>query len=164
MTNHLKIAFLSFLISIPAFANKGTYEVPTSNRALKPNAFFEMNDVNLKISQAGQIEVSYTIPTELTGLENKLSFSGEISNGTATMNSEYGQMTCLATASKMMCSVSYQKLQFDTLLAEQNMSQKFSGAELVSRLEIQTKFSTDPIGLLHIQLSRKLKKTLGLNQ
>jgi hypothetical protein len=135
-------------------ANTAAYEVPTSQNELKASSIFQIDDISIKQNKDYTTTIKYVVPEELTGLRNKLDFTGNLSSGSGELTSEHGFMKCLSNRKKMMCTVTYQQLDFDSGLAQQKMSNKFKDEELNNRLTILEKFSTDPVGIIHIRLNR----------
>jgi hypothetical protein len=152
-----KLAYLIALISTFAFQSQSLagieaayYEVPTSQAHLKSAAQFKIRKLSVQQNTEGQTLIKYQVPEELTGLDNTVEFSGSLTADGGTLTSDHGVLNCLANTNKMMCSVSYQKLDFSSDLAKDLLAKKFQGEDLVNRLKIQEKFSTDPIGIIHI--------------
>ena len=135
-------------------ASTAAYEVPTSQNELKASSIFQIDDISIKQNKDSTTTIKYVVPEELTGLRNKLDFTGNLNSGSGELTSEHGFMKCLSNRKKMMCTVTYQQLDFDSGLALQKMSDKFKNEELKNRLSIQEKFSTDPVGIIHIRLNR----------
>ncbi|MBX9698379.1 MAG: hypothetical protein K2X74_03025, partial [Acetobacteraceae bacterium] len=73
-----------------------------------------------------------------------------------SMQSEYGNLNCLSNKKEMMCSVSYStlKLKFDNDMAKIKIGEKFKNDEALRRAAVQEKFSTDPIGIIHIMFKK----------
>ena len=145
------LATTLILVSSLVHANiKGaTYEVPTSQNYLKEASLFKIENVSFT-KQNSKVNLSYLVPEELTGIKNMVQFTGDLNSNGGKLNSEYGQLTCLSNNRQMMCTVSHQKLNFDSELAKSIMVSKFQGQELTNRLSIQQKFSTDPVGVIRI--------------
>ena len=152
-----KLVYLAALISTFAFQSQSLagieaayYEVPTSQAHLKSAAQFKIKKLSVQQNTEGQTLIKYQVPEELTGLESTVEFSGSLTAEGGSLTSDHGTLNCLANTNKMMCSVSYQQLDFNSDLAKDLMAKKFKGEDLVNRLKIQEKFSTDPIGIIHI--------------
>ena len=135
-------------------ALKSYYEVPTSNPALAGSNKFKVSDLTLTPEADGESTLRYTVPVELTGTPNEIDFTGPLTSNGGSMQSEYGDLNCLSNNKEMMCSVSYLKLNFDNNLAKQKIGQKFNASEALKRAALQEKFSTDPIGIIHIMLKK----------
>lgn len=129
---------------------EATYEVPTSQNDLKSSSLFKITKLSVTQDVDEVTTIRYMVPEELTGVKNVIEFSGVLANNSGHMTSEYGDLNCLSNTNQMMCTVSYQKLNFDSQLAKTVMASKFQGRELSNRLSLQEKFSTDPIGIIHI--------------
>lgn len=147
-------SLLLILIGQIALAGTASYEVPTSQINLKAASIFKIEDLKLKLNDDGSTTLKYVVPEELTGLKNELEFTGNLVDGTGDLTSDSGYMKCLSNHKKMMCTVSYQKLDFDNGLALQKLSLKFQDLELKNRLSVQERFAQDPIGIIHIRLRR----------
>ncbi|MEQ1724157.1 MAG: hypothetical protein ABL930_13370 [Pseudobdellovibrio sp.] len=135
-------------------ASTAAYEVPTSQNELKASSVFKIEEISIKRNIDNTTTIKYVVPEELTGLRNELDFTGNLSSGSGDLTSDQGYMKCLSNRKKMMCTVTYQNLDFDSGLALQKMSNKFKDEELNNRLTVQEKFSTDPVGIIHIRLNR----------
>lgn len=130
-----------------------TYEVPTSSDVLKNSNTFAITEAKLVISDENQMVFKYSVPQVLTGIKNEFVFTGTIStSGTAELSSDNGFMKCLVTNKEMMCSAIYQKLIIDKNKAVEMMTAAFEGDDLKNRLAVGDKFSTDPIGIIRLQL------------
>lgn len=128
------------------------YEVPTSQADLKSASQFEIKKLSVTNGLNNVTTLNYTVPEELTGLLNEMEFSGALNQNGGKLVSENGEMECLANNARMMCTVSYQKIDFDSDLAKNILRSKFKDQELEKRFLVQEKFSTDPIGIIHIIL------------
>ena len=154
------ILFSTILIlSLTSLAGlkEATYEVPTSQKDLKAASVFKIKKLAITQDIDNTTTVSYMVPEELTGIKNVIEFSGVLSNNGGDLTSEYGDLNCLSNNNQMMCTVRYQKLNFDSRLAKEIMTSKFQGQELINRLSVQDKFSTDPIGIIHIYFKSGLE-------
>lgn len=129
---------------------KAFYEVPTSRADLVNSNSFKIDVVSINTDIAGVTNLTFTFPEELTGVANEVTFAGQLNESGGMLQSEHGILNCLMTAKKLMCSASYQQVHFDNDLARQKMNEKFKDEELVRRLSVQEKFSTDPIGIIHV--------------
>jgi hypothetical protein len=152
-----KLVYLAVFISTFAFQSQSQagiesayYEVPTSQAHLKSASQFKIKKLSVQQNTEGQTLIKYQVPEELTGLDNTVEFLGNLTADGGTLTSDHGVLNCLANTQKMMCSVSYQTLDFNYELAKDLLAKKFQGDDLVNRLKIQEKFSTDPIGIIHI--------------
>lgn len=141
-------------LSASAAALKSYYEVPTSNPALAGSNKFKVNDLSLTPQADGETTLKYTVPVELTGVPNEIDFTGPLTSDGGSMQSEYGNLNCISNKKDMMCSVNYLQLDFDNQLAKQKIAEKFKGSEAINRAALQEKFSTDPIGIIHIMLKK----------
>ena len=144
------------LISVTALnasaALKSYYEVPTSNPELAGSNKFKVSDLTLTSELDGKTTLKYTVPVELTGVPNEIDFTGPLTAEGGSLQSEYGSLSCLSNKKEMMCSVSYLKLDFNNELAKQKIGEKFKGGEALKRTALQERFSSDPIGIIHIML------------
>ena len=147
-----KIILTLVILGQTAFAGirSATYEVPTSQNELKASSIFKIRRVSVTENIENNTTVKLLVPEELTGTANEIEFSGTLDSDGGKLSSQYGTLYCLANSNVMMCTASYQKLNFDRELAVQLMSAKFTGEELSKRLALQEKFSTDPIGIIRI--------------
>ncbi len=150
----ITVVFLSSL----SFAGlkEATYEVPTSQNDLKSSSIFKIKKMSITQDVDDVTTIRYMVPEELTGIKNTIEFSGVLNNNSGDLVSEYGDLNCLSNTTQMMCTVRYQKLSFDPQLAKTVMATKFQGQELANRLSVQEKFSTDPIGIIHIYYKSSL--------
>jgi hypothetical protein len=131
--------------------NTGTYEVPVKNQDLLSSARFPLKKIEFE--QIGnQIKLKYLVPVELTGEKNFVEFEGTLDSGTGSLTYENNVMNCLSDQTMMMCKVTYQNLKFDQIKAEMILTRKFKGQELQKRMLVQRDFSTDPVGVIKINL------------
>ena len=151
-----QILFLALIVSRFSFAAslQATYEVPTSDMNLKPSSVFEIKKISIRKNTNGTTTLKYIVPQELTGKKNVIDFTGDLKNNSGKLSSEYGQMNCLSNTEQMMCSVNYEELDFDSIASAKIMADKFSGQDLANRLVLRDRFSTDPIGVIHIKFSK----------
>ncbi len=149
---------LSVAFDVSAKVLKAFYEVPTSQAELVNSNKFQIKQLEMIAEADGQTTLKYTVPVELTGLPNEIDFKGPLTSEGGQLSSEYGILNCVSNEKQMMCSVSYLELKFDNALAQKFMAEKFTSIELEKRSSLQAKFSTDPIGILHIMLKKKQLK------
>lgn len=147
-----KFILILTLLSQTVFAGirSATYEVPTSQSELKGASIFKIRKVSVTEDIENKTTVRFLVPVELTGVSNEIEFSGTLDLNGGKLSSQFGMLSCLANSSVMMCTASYQKLEFNRDLAVELMTAKYSGENLNKRLELQEKFSTDPIGIIRI--------------
>ena len=148
----LKMIITLVILSQSAFAGirSATYEVPTSQNDLKAASIFKIRKLSVTEDVENKTTVKLLVPEELTGVSNEIEFSGTLDLNGGNLSSQFGTLSCLANSNFMMCTASYQKLEFNRELAIQLMAAKYSGEERNKRLELQEKFSTDPIGIIRI--------------
>ncbi len=155
MKNFYSVLVTTLIAPLTIFAGvkRATYEVPTSQVDLKAAATFSIEQIS--VNRVGDnIMIRYLVPQELTGEPNLIEFSGTMSKDSAQLTSPDGDLDCLTTRRQMMCTVEYQKIRFDQEKAQQLMTGKFKGEELLKRMAVQERFSTDPIGIIRISFSR----------
>lgn len=147
-----KIILMLLILSQSAFARikSATYEVPTSQNELKASSIFKIQKLSVTEDIENKTTVKLQVPVELTGVANVIEFSGKMDLNGGNLSSQFGNLNCLANSTVMMCTASYQNLKFDHELAVKFMSAKYSGDELSNRLQVQEKFSTDPIGIIRV--------------
>lgn len=148
----LSLSFFAF-----ASVKDATYEVPTSQADLKTASIFKIKKLAITQDTDNITTIKFMVPEELTGIKNLIEFRGVLDNNVGNLSSEYGNLNCLSNSAEMMCTVSYQKLNFESQLAKNLMAEKFQGAELQNRLAIQERFVSDPIGVIRIYFKRGLK-------
>lgn len=147
-----KIILTVVFLSQTAFAGirSATYEVPTSQNDLKASSVFKIRKLAVTEDIENITTVKYLVPEELTGVSNEIEFTGKLDINGGNLSSQFGNLNCLASSNVMMCTASYQKLEFNHELAIELMTAKYAGEELSKRLTLQEKFSTDPIGIIRI--------------
>lgn len=155
----MKFLVLILISSVSLNASAGLkayYEVPTSNPELAASTKFKVSDLSLTPESDGETTLRYTVPVELTGIPNEIDFTGPLTADGGSMQSEYGNLNCLSNKKEMMCSVSYStlKLKFDNDMAKIKIGEKFKNDEALRRAAVQEKFSTDPIGIIHIMFKK----------
>ena len=102
--NKVKTTFLiTLLSSISVFAviKQATYEVPTSQSELQASSIFNLSDVSISRNKNNVTTLKYLVPEELTGEKNEIEFSGVFNGGEGKLNSEYGNLKCLTTVTKL---------------------------------------------------------------
>ena len=127
------------------------YEVPVSDTNFIGSNRFSIQKASINNYSNGLMMVQYMVPQELTGAPNFLKFIGQMTNGQGDLESATSVMNCKNLKTELNCSIEYQKLNFDSSLANDALKSKFSGAELLKRQMIQTHFSTDPVGIIHFR-------------
>ena len=117
-----KMICWALLASLPALAwggdssvveQKAAYLVPTAPELA---AFSLFTNVLVKIHQgaAGPIKFEYSLPLELTGVENKIEYSGEPDAvGKMVAYGHNGQATCEVKGALAKCEMIYKDLIFD---------------------------------------------------
>jgi hypothetical protein len=131
---------------------KGTYEVPVTEE-LKPYAVYSLEKLQLKEADDGQVRVSYSLPLELTGVENKIRFYGKFAaDGSGQFEGPSGGMTCLAGANgaEPICRVSYYAVRQDLDLVRAALA-KFPAEEQAPRLQVARAFGGDLEGFIRFQ-------------
>lgn len=139
-----KIILITTLLFASAIAQAemaiGIYEVPVDDEQLAnsrlflaENIQFERNDKNIKLKML--------VPVDLTGVENVVEFSGRLGHECTEFEPK-----------QISCTMVYQNLKFDNLLAADILAKKFKGTDLLNKLRVQQKFSTDPVGIVHMIL------------
>lgn len=149
----LQVAFVvtSFAGNCVAMTTTADYEVPVDNLDLADASHFPLKNVTVKTQVDGQVAISYFLPQELTGLPNLIKLTGFLSGQQAQLNSAYNSMDCTDGSKEITCQVTFNKLQVSQTLADHLLKEKFSGETLQKRMIVQQKFSTDPVGIIHIK-------------
>ena len=131
---------------------KAEYSVPVNSSRLKKFAKFQITSVK-EIETASGVEVHYTLPVELTGVENEVVFKGaaiDEANKSAPriLTSPNGAMNCASGASTA-CSVRFKNLVIDPAARlEVLRGLGGSASDLRARLAVASRFSGDPGGVL----------------
>jgi hypothetical protein len=144
-----------FLLSF-AFANnsnfEGTYEVPV-DESLKTFATYPLLKLQKKEKDGG-IRISYSLPLELTGLENEFRFEGNFdANGEGTFEGANGKMICVSLNQQPVCRVEYYSVKQDLSLVSE-LLKKYPAEEQAPRLAVATAFGGDLEGIIHFKENR----------
>lgn len=97
----------------PVVEQKAAYLVPTAPELATFSLF---TNVLVKIRQGagGAINFEYSLPLELTGVENKIEYSGEPdADGKMVAYGENGQATCEVKGVLAKCEMLYKNIVFD---------------------------------------------------
>ncbi len=109
--------FLSLTALASGYDTPAEYEVPVPAE-LTPYSRFKMEGVKFE-NEGGRVRVSYKLPLELTGIENKFHFEGvEDRSGVLRLRSERGVMECRVLAGVDTCRVKYTEISQDMLAVE----------------------------------------------
>ncbi|MFZ3230732.1 MAG: hypothetical protein WA160_11050 [Pseudobdellovibrio sp.] len=130
-----------------------TYEVPVTEDAnLQDLNQFKIKNISLEKTSDGTTNLKYEVPRELTGKSNLVQFVGKLdSSGSGFLAYEENTMNCQNHETELECNVSYGHLIIDQDLASLFIDARFPTEQLNKRMQVQEKFSTDLIGILHIQ-------------
>lgn len=146
----LLILSLFVCISAQASNHRAFYEIPAGNDSI--NSIFnivKMPSVQVTEITAQKSNMMYTLPLELTGVKNSFEFSGSIGS---ELTYEGNTMLCSdEDPIYWICKVKFKDLAMDDNLAKQLLKNQFQGLELNARLQLQAKFSTDPVGIIYIE-------------
>ena len=131
-------------------AGAATYSVPVQDD-LKEYASFELKTFNLK-RYIGKTTVKYKLPIELTGIEQKVEFTGII-NSKAQQNiltGDNGTMICEKNSeARISCQVEYKNLEIDEKQAISNIVQSSTTrSEIVGKIQVMRAFSSEPVGII----------------
>jgi len=108
---------LSLTASASGYDTPADYEVPVP-ADLAPYSHFKMEGVKFE-NEGGRVRVSYKLPLELTGIENKLRFEGvDDGSGVLRLRSERGVMECRVLEGVDTCGVKYTEISQDMLAVE----------------------------------------------
>lgn len=150
----MKLALIFLFILNFTIANADTYIVPTDIPELKEWASFNINDAEIDAET-----LSFTLPAELgSSLMRKVVFerSTEIPN---TYTSTFGIAHCLQNPQgQINCQVQYNNIYkrfLSNLLpqTEAELQESINSAqELANRIDLARSFSTDPIGVLLLDI------------
>lgn len=163
MKSNLKFIALTILTAISCnswgqfIPRNASYEVPVDSKNdadLIGSNRFQIRDLTLDTFEDGTMLLKYTLPVEITGIENKIEFKGDLTKPTEYENNK---ITCKDEVFSLTCKVVYNDIKIDSGLAIDLLKKRFSGDELAKRLEIQERFSTDPVGIIRV-FKRKIRK------
>lgn len=146
-----KLLALAFLLSSVACTSTGHlrayYTVPAPE-SLARYAKFDLKEVRFNRDSKGTT-VAYTLPRELTGVENRVEFTGE----GAVLTGAHGKMTCPAKGDLSNCDVRYKDLKFNEAeRAEIIKSVSKTPEEIKQRVLVAMAFMDggEPHGILQI--------------
>lgn len=124
-----------------------TYEVPVDGQEENRYATFEIQ--NFTVSRDSQkMTMSYSLPLEVTGLENLIELSGNFDGSdTIQLRGENAKAVCKLQEST--CRIRYHDLNFDSVLIEARLKAlSLAPEEFKARLSVAQQFRADPIGFL----------------
>lgn len=132
----------------------GTYQVPAPPN-LAAAALYPVEGI--KWSVAGQSAVlDYDLPKELVGSTLRVTFAGSVdAAGSAQLTGEVGTADCTVSAAEVVCHEVMRgllPLEPDVDAVERLAAKTYAGAEQ-DRVDVARLFSTDPIGIVTIDLS-----------
>lgn len=138
----LSFAIISSLFVFTATA-LAAYEAPGS----EGSEFYDMK-VDVRI-QGEKISIRYSLPLDLTGMENHIEASGRIlGDGFALLSGPKADLSC--DLLKQSCDVAYQDLNVDLNLVQSRLEAQGLPLDIVERkLKISREFELDPIGVVH---------------
>lgn len=120
--------------------SKGFYWVPVTPDLIQFSAF-SISNLETKI-EGQNIKVEYDLPLELTGVLNRIEFSGaRPQSGEMILTSNQGTMTCPDSSKIRNCKVAYKNLSFDASARDQILSAiAKTPAELAQRNSVAQMF------------------------
>lgn len=154
----LAITLLTLAFATTSFAANlfATYEVPVKDQPELANAnIFRMRNVTLE--KAGEMTfLKYSLPLELTGKLNVIEFKGQLDkSGNGKLDYEQNQMDCQEDKISLTCNVAFKGLNIDQNFAANIIAKNFPKSQRDLRVQIQKKFSTDPVGIIRIYKRRR---------
>ena len=131
----------------------GRYEVPTSE-ALSPAAVFEVKEVNWIVVD-GVVSLEYALPPGLVGGHVRVSLSGTLEGGMATLAGPQGTGACTATATTITCREAMPNvgpLPISMATVKDTARADYAGP-VSDRVAVAIVFSSDPIGFVELDLT-----------
>ena len=120
------------------------YEVPVVNEALREYARFEIRDYRVRYHN-DRLEVTYKLPTHLTGSDSRVFFAGPRGESNPTVLVGDGRMECEST----QCRVKYEGIDIDVPARNEFLrTVSRSANELSARVEVGDGFFRDPGGVI----------------
>ena len=106
----------------------GVYAVPVAPAELIRYSLFSGLDIEVRKSASGAIKIEYSLPLELTGVENQLDFEG-MPDGTnvLTLNGPNGTATCEFDTVIHRCEMVYKNIIFNSAARDQLLEQLAMG-------------------------------------
>lgn len=139
---------------IPAFEHfSGTYEVPTGPE-LAAAARYDVEGIRWSVV-GGAASLDYDLPKALVGAALRVRFTGElVTPGSAQLTGDVGTADCAVSPVEVVCrEVMRGLLPFepDLEVVERLAAKTYAGAAQ-DRVDVARLFSTDPIGVVTIDL------------
>jgi len=135
----------------PAGVYRGTYFVPVSPE-LEPYALFELESVRLE-ARGAELGLQYDLPELLLGEARGVSFrGGATAGGEYRLEGDDGVATCRPSAGRWRCEEALSGIELDANKIDR-LLEHMPDAEARARREVADRFSTDPIGVLEVELS-----------
>ncbi len=147
---------ISFFLLGLAFAGnsnfEGNYEVPVEE-SLRKYATYPLMKLQKK-EKDGAVRISYSLPLELTGIENEFRFEGSFdANGGGTFQGVNGRMICESLNQQPICKVEYFRVNQDLNLVSEVLK-KYPANEQSARLAVATAFGGDLEGIIQFKENR----------
>jgi hypothetical protein len=132
----------------------GTYEVPTPPN-LSAAARYAVEGITWSV-EGQSAALDYDLPKELVGSALRVSFAGSLDTaGSAQLMGEAGTADCTVSAAEVVCHEVMRgllPLEPDIDVVERLAAKTYAGAAQ-DRIDVARLFSTDPIGIVTIDLS-----------
>lgn len=126
------------------------YEVPTTNPALAPHAYFPVPDVHY-FAVGGTVTLEYDFPEELSGIvDQTVTLSGPIEpDGSSTLSGAQGTGVCTVENGIVRCVETFTDLPLDPARAMMLAGSYSPDAEAqAARVDVIELFVSDPIGIV----------------
>lgn len=158
MSYFVKIVMLSVVFGPFLLAEElnlsGVYVVPTSDKNLVSEAQFKVTQY--KVIEPNSVEpvIQFTLPIELTGVENKLEFKRamliDASDKSALYLSTSGSALCYGAWKVLKCFFKFKDLEMDQPKAIEILRTSFRGKQLIQKTSLLRAFDGEPVGILQI--------------
>ena len=124
-------------------SHRAVYLVPVSKASLIKYSYFTNVAVEIRQRGVNEIKIEYSLPLELTGVENKVELSGtKNSDGSVLLYGNDGSANCAPAEVLGRCEMKYKNLQFDHE-ARRQVIESISGGdveEVAGRLLVAEEF------------------------
>ncbi len=138
-------------------AYAGTYEVPVPAE-LQAAATYDVAEIEW-VNAGGVVSLEYDLPEGLVGQKIRVRFTGVAADGatSAELTGEVGTATCAIAKATVSCNETMSNLVFqpDLTVIEALAATEYAGPA-ADRLDVAQRFQADPIGIVHIDLSKQV--------
>lgn len=127
----------------------GSYVVPVPVE-LADVASFPVDTVKWEVRR-GEARLKYSLPADLVGTATNVDLRGRAAGaGVVTLRGAAGSATCVTLSGSLLCSEFLDGVAVDIEAVRARLAaQGLSAAEIERRIQVVSRFASEPIGFLH---------------